>query len=234
MVERGNLPTDGLYRSYYKQIKCKNVFQVKFVLTGVIISPFLARKYSLFNYSVYLMLTTIWKKIFSFGIVKFSHYKNDCRWEVPSASGFCIEPTFGAVRGNATLYVYAHYTADYSKVNYAQAIIKCESGSCMFLRLSISRLAPKVEFISDHTNLGEIPLNLPTKVIAVLRNFDINDVTYEVDSASLTHGCDVNPPRGKIPARGIAILEVCPKKIKFDTYRVVVYIVRRRRKCKLP
>ncbi|XP_032680467.1 cilia- and flagella-associated protein 47-like [Odontomachus brunneus] len=130
------------------------------------------------------------------------------RWEVPSASGFYIEPMSGSVRGNASLHLYANYTADYAKVNCVQAILKCESGTSSSLRLSIPRFAPKVEFIGDHANLGEIPLNLPTKIIAVLRNFDINDVAYEVDSASLTRGCNVNPLRGKIPARGIAILEV--------------------------
>ncbi|EFN77824.1 Uncharacterized protein CXorf22 [Harpegnathos saltator] len=130
------------------------------------------------------------------------------KWEVPSASGFYIAPTSGAVRGNATLHVYAHYTADYARANYVQAIIKCESGSCVSLRLGVPRFAPKVEFLNDHANLGEIPLNLPSKVTAVLRNFDINDAVYEVDSASLAHGCDVNPPQGKIPARGIAVLKV--------------------------
>lgn len=123
-----------------------------------------------------------------------------------------MEPTSGVVRGNATLHAYAYYAADYTKANYVQAIVKYESGSCESLRLSVSRLAPKVEFVSDHANLGEIPLNLPTKVIAVLQNFDVNDVTYEVDSASLTHGCSVNPPRGQIPACGIAILEVRPRR----------------------
>jgi len=45
-------------------------------------------------------------------------------------------------------------------------------------------------------------------VIAVLQNFEFNEVTYEVDSASLIRGCNVNPLRGKISPRGIAILEV--------------------------
>ncbi|XP_014478927.1 PREDICTED: uncharacterized protein LOC106746645 [Dinoponera quadriceps] len=109
------------------------------------------------------------------------------RWEVPSASGFYIEPTSGAVRGDAILHVYAHYVANnHAKVNSVQAIVKCESGSCGSLRLSIPRLTPKVEFVNDHVNLGEIPLNLPTKVIAILRNFDINEVAYEVDKFNIS------------------------------------------------
>lgn len=87
--------------------------------------------------------------------------------------------------------------------------MKCESRCCASLRLIAPRFVPKVEFMSDNTNLGEIPLNLPTKVIAVLQNFEFDEVMYEVDSASLIHGCDVHPLQGKISPRGIAILEVC-------------------------
>lgn len=147
-----------------------------------------------------------------FQFFKVPDYKTGCRWEVPSVSGFYIEPISGSVSGNASLYVYAYYAADYTKVNYVQAILKCESGICTSFRLSVPRFAPKVEFLSDYSDLGEIPLNLPTKVIAVLRNFDTNDVAYEVDKATLIYGCDVNPFKGKIPARGFAILEVCSRR----------------------
>lgn len=125
-----------------------------------------------------------------------------------AVSGFCIEPKSGFVRGNATLHAYVHYESDNVRDNYAQAIMKCESGSHVSLRLSAPRFVPRVEFASDSTNLEEIPLNLPTKVVAVLQNFEFNEITYEIDSASLIRGCNVNPLRGKISARGIAILEV--------------------------
>jgi len=131
------------------------------------------------------------------------------RWEIPAMSGFYIEPKFGSVRGNATLHAYVHYEYNNMKDNSdIQAIMICESGSRVSLRLSASQFVPKVEFVNDNANLGEIPLNLPTKVIAVLQNFEFNEVTYEVDSASLIRGCNVNPLRGKISPRGIAILEV--------------------------
>lgn len=136
------------------------------------------------------------------------NYKIYYRWEIPATSGFYIEPKSGSVRGNATLHVYVHYEPDNIKDNYAQAMMKCESGSCVSLRLNAPRFVPRVEFANDSANLGEIPLNLPTKVIAVLRNFEFNEVTYEIDSASLIRGCSVNPLRGKISPRGIAILEV--------------------------
>lgn len=84
----------------------------------------------------------------------------------------------------------------------------CESGSCVSLRLNIPRFVPRVEFVNDSTNLGEIPLNLSTKVVAVLQNFEFNEMAYEIDSASLIRGCDINPLRGKISPRGIVILEV--------------------------
>ncbi|XP_077263814.1 cilia- and flagella-associated protein 47 [Temnothorax americanus] len=131
------------------------------------------------------------------------------RWEVPAASGFYIEPRSGSVRGNATLHVYVRYEhSDNARDNYAQALMRCESGSRVSLRLSVPRFVPGVEFVSDNANLGEIPLNLPTRVVAVLQNFEFNEVTYEIDSASLIRGCNVNQLRGKISPRGIAILEV--------------------------
>ncbi|KYM78570.1 Uncharacterized protein CXorf59, partial [Atta colombica] len=131
------------------------------------------------------------------------------RWEIPATSRFYIEPEFGSVRGNATLHAYVHYEYNNMKDNSnIQAMMICESGSRVSLRLSASQFVPKVEFVNDNANLGEIPLNLPTKVIAVLQNFEFNEVTYEVDSASLIRGCNVKPLRGKISPRGIAILEI--------------------------
>ncbi|TGZ55685.1 Uncharacterized protein DBV15_01392 [Temnothorax longispinosus] len=104
------------------------------------------------------------------------------RWEVPAASGFHIEPRSGSVRGNATLHVYVRYEhSDNAKDNYAQALMKCESGSRVSLRLSVPRFVPKVEFVSDNANLGEIPLNLPTRVVAVLQNFEFNEVYLTFD-----------------------------------------------------
>ncbi|XP_011873042.1 PREDICTED: uncharacterized protein LOC105564890 [Vollenhovia emeryi] len=130
------------------------------------------------------------------------------RWEVPAASKFHIEPRSGSVRGNATSHAYVYHETDNARDNYVQAALKCESGSRTSLRLSASRFVPRVEFASDHTNLGEVPLNLPTRVLVVVQNYEFNEVTYEIDSASLIRGCNVNPLRGKIAPRGIAILEV--------------------------
>lgn len=112
------------------------------------------------------------------------------------------------MRGNAALHVYARYESDNARINSVQAIMMCESGSRVSLRLTAPRFKPRVEFVSDNANLGEIPLNLPTKVIAVLQNFEFNEVTYEIDNRSLIRGCNVSPLRGKISPRGIAILEV--------------------------
>ncbi|KYN34233.1 Uncharacterized protein CXorf59 [Trachymyrmex septentrionalis] len=130
------------------------------------------------------------------------------RWEIPAMSGFYIEPKSGSVRSNATLYAYVYYEYNNMKDNYTPAILICESGNRLSLRFSAPRFVPKVGFVNDITNLGEIPLNLPTKVIAVLQNFEFTQVTYEVDSALLIRGCNVNPLRGKISPRGIAILEI--------------------------
>ncbi|XP_011691903.1 PREDICTED: uncharacterized protein LOC105452479 isoform X2 [Wasmannia auropunctata] len=130
------------------------------------------------------------------------------RWEVLATSGFHVEPRSGSVRGNSALHAYVYYEYSNARDNYAQAMMICESGSRVPLQLRAPRFAPRVEFANGNANLGEIPLNLPTKVIAVLQNFEFNEMTYEIDSESLIRGCNVNPLRGKIPPRGIAILEV--------------------------
>nr|XP_012214846.1 PREDICTED: uncharacterized protein LOC105667577 [Linepithema humile] len=134
--------------------------------------------------------------------------KTHFSWEVPTMSGFYVEPTSGVIRGNTILYVYVYYKPNDAKVTHVQAIMKCENENYVSLRFNAPRVVPKVEFMTDSASVGEIPLNLPIKVIAVLQNFEFNEVLYEVDSASLIRGCSVNPLRGKISPRGIAIFEV--------------------------
>ncbi|KAG5334446.1 CFA47 protein, partial [Acromyrmex charruanus] len=103
------------------------------------------------------------------------------RWEISAMSGFYIEPKSGSVRNNATLLSYVYYEFNNMKDNYyTQAIMICESGIRVSLRLSAPRFVPKVQFVNDIANLGEIPLHLPTKAIAILQNFEFNEVTYEV------------------------------------------------------
>lgn len=120
-----------------------------------------------------------------------------------------MEPTSGVIRGNTVLYVYVYYEPNDAKVTHVQAIMKCENESYVSLRFNAPQVKmPKVEFVTDSASLGEIPLNLPIKVIAVLQNFEFNEMLYEVDSASLIRGCSVDPLRGKISPRGIIILEV--------------------------
>jgi len=131
-------------------------------------------------------------------------------------SGFYVEPTSGVIRGNSILYVYAHHKPNDAKVTRVQAIMKCENISYVSLRFNAPRIVPRVDFMSDRASLGEIPLNLPIKVIAVLQNFEFNEVLYEVDSASLIHGCSVNPLLGKISPRGVAILEVLSPTLVID------------------
>lgn len=115
----------------------------------------------------------------------------------------------GAVRGNSVLYIYVFYEPSHTKTSYAQAVLKCESGNYTSLQIGIPRISIlNVEFVNDNADLGEISLNLPIKVIAVLQNFEFNEVAYEVDDASLIPGCNVNPLQGKISSRGIAFLEV--------------------------
>jgi len=131
-------------------------------------------------------------------------------------SGFYVEPTSGVVRGNTTLNVYVRYEPSDAKVTRVQAIMKCENENYVSLRFNAPRIVPRVEFMIDSASLGEIPLNLPTKVVAILQNFDFNEALYEVDSASLIRGCSVNPLRGKISPRGIAILEVLSSTLVID------------------
>lgn len=137
----------------------------------------------------------------------------------------------GSIRGNATLHVYVYYEPDKVKTDCIQAMMKCQGINCSSLQFSIPRIVPKVEFINDHVNLGDIPLNLPTRITAVLQNFEFNEIPYEVDSdVSLVANCNVNPLRGKISPRGIAIIEVTcfiiflnPEHVKY-VFRRFVYI----------
>lgn len=100
------------------------------------------------------------------------------------------------------------YNADFLKTSFAEMIIKCESGTFSTLRCNISSVKPKVVFVNDRTNLGDISLNLPTRVYGILLNSEFTEAFYEIDSASLIRGCEIDPPNGIIPPRGIAILKV--------------------------
>jgi len=119
-----------------------------------------------------------------------------------------VEPISGFVRGNSTLYVHTRHIVDKGKAAFTQATLRYESGTCKSLQLRVSLSQPRVEFLNTSVNLGDIPLNLPTKVIAVLRNFEFSETVYDVDNSSLIRGCKVNSLHGKISPRGIALLEV--------------------------
>lgn len=86
--------------------------------------------------------------------------------------------------------------------------MKCENSSYNTIRISIPGSTPKVSFIKDIINIGEIPLNLPTKTVAFLRNFEYVEIEFEVDSSSLVHGCIVRPLHGIMSPRAIATLEI--------------------------
>jgi len=130
------------------------------------------------------------------------------RWELPILSGFSIEPMSGFVRGNSTLYIYVRHINDRAAATSMQATLRYETGTCKSLQLKVPSSEPKVEFVNDSVDVGDISLNLPTKIIAVLQNFEFNEVIYDVDNASLIRGCSVDSLHGKISPRGITLLEV--------------------------
>jgi len=123
-------------------------------------------------------------------------------------SGFSVEPMSGYVRGNSTLYIYVRHINDRAAAASTQATLRYESGTCKSLQIRAPSSEPKAEFVNDNVDLGDIPLNLPTKVIAVLQNFEFSELIYDVDNASLIRGCSVSSLHGKISPRGIALLEV--------------------------
>lgn len=86
--------------------------------------------------------------------------------------------------------------------------MKCENSGYNTIRINIPTSMPKVSFIKDIINIGEIPLNLPTKTLAFLRNFEYVEIEFEIDSSSLVHGCIVRPLHGIMSPRAIATLEV--------------------------
>ncbi|KAK2584069.1 hypothetical protein KPH14_006516 [Odynerus spinipes] len=135
------------------------------------------------------------------------------KWSVPATSCFCMEPKYGIVRGDSILNTFVSYDADPLKVPFAEMIMKCESGTYSTLRCNLSSAVPKVAFVNDHTDLGELSLNLPSRVNAILQNSEFTEVVYEIDPTSLIHGCEINPLRGRIPPRGIVVLEAS---FKFD------------------
>lgn len=135
------------------------------------------------------------------------------RWEVPATCCFFVEPISGAVRGNASLFSYIYYKPDFTKFSSTELIIKCENSSYGTVRVSMPVQTPKVNFIKDLINVGDIPLNLPTKTVAVLRNFEYIEIEFEVDTSSLVYGCTVSPLHGVLAPRGVAIFEVNMKKL---------------------
>lgn len=114
----------------------------------------------------------------------------------------------GVVRGNSSLYTYICYNPDVTRVNCTEMIMKCEDNSYITVRLYMPTLVPKVSFLKDIIDVGEISLNLPTKTTAFLRNFEHFEVEFVIDTSSLVHGCTVEPLNGVMPPRGVAALEV--------------------------
>ncbi|XP_043492465.1 cilia- and flagella-associated protein 47-like [Polistes fuscatus] len=135
------------------------------------------------------------------------------KWKIPEVSCFSIEPKYGTIRGNSILNTFISYKADPLKSSSAEMIIKCESGTFSRLRCNFLSPIPKVTFVNDRTNLGDLSLNLPTKVHGILHNLEFTEVFYEIDCTSLIRGCEIDRLNGIIPPRGIAILEAT---LKFD------------------
>ncbi|KAI4480245.1 hypothetical protein M0804_010243 [Polistes exclamans] len=136
------------------------------------------------------------------------------KWKTPEDSCFSIEPKYGIIRGNSILNTFISYNADPLKSSSStEMILKCESGTLSRLRCNLLFTIPKVTFINDRTNLGDLSLNLPTKVHGILHNLEFTEVVYEIDSRTLIRGCEIDRLNGIIPPRGIAILEAT---FKFD------------------
>ncbi|XP_043513633.1 cilia- and flagella-associated protein 47-like [Frieseomelitta varia] len=134
--------------------------------------------------------------------------RTNFRWEVPSTCCFFVEPMSGVVRGKASLFTYIYYKPDFTRSSSTELIMKCENNSYSNLRVSLLPQTPKVNFIKNLINVGEIPLNLPTKTVAFLRNFEHIEIEFEVDASSLIHGCNVQPLHGVLAPRGIVVLEI--------------------------
>ncbi|XP_047351514.1 cilia and flagella-associated protein 47-like [Vespa velutina] len=148
------------------------------------------------------------------------------KWNIRNSSSFYIEPKYGIIRGNSILNTYVSYNTDFSKSPFAEMVIKCESGTFSTLQCNVAlSVKPKVVFVNNRTNLGDISLNLPSRAYGILFNSEFTEVFYEIDSASLIRGCEIDPPNGIIPPRGIAILEAS---FKFDVcidFTVIICII---------
>ncbi|KAK1123765.1 hypothetical protein K0M31_008460 [Melipona bicolor] len=134
--------------------------------------------------------------------------KTNFRWEVPSTCCFFVEPVSGVVRGNASLFTYIYYKPDFTRSSSTELVMKCENNSYSNLRVSLPPQTPNVNFIKNLINVGEIPLNLPTKTVAFLRSFEHIEIEFEVDASSLIHGCNVQPLHGVLAPRGIVVFEI--------------------------
>ncbi|XP_015191015.1 PREDICTED: uncharacterized protein LOC107074068 [Polistes dominula] len=146
------------------------------------------------------------------------------KWKTPEISCFSIEPKYGIIGGNSILNTFISYNADPLKPSSVEMIIKCESGTFSRLQCNLLYTIPKVTFVNDRTDLGDLSLNLPTKVHGILQNFEFTEVVYEIDSTSLIRGCEINQLNGIISPRGIAILEAT---LKFDVcidFTVTIFV----------
>ncbi|XP_035722704.1 cilia- and flagella-associated protein 47-like [Vespa mandarinia] len=148
------------------------------------------------------------------------------KWNIPNSSSFYIEPKYGIIRGNSILNTYVSYNTDFSKSPFAEMIIKCESGTFSTLQCNVVLpVKPKVVFVNNRTNLGDISLNLPSRAYGILFNSELTEVFYEIDSASLIRGCEIDPPNGIVPPRGIAILEASFKIDVCIDFNVIICII---------
>ncbi|XP_076397543.1 cilia and flagella-associated protein 47 isoform X3 [Megachile rotundata] len=134
--------------------------------------------------------------------------KTHFKWEVPATCNFFIEPHLGVIRENTSLLCYAYYKPHAVRSHNTELTLKCEGGTYLGVRLSVPTRTPRVSFIEDTINVGEIPLNLPVEVVAFLRNFDFIEAVYEVDTSSLMYGCNVLSHHGVILPRGMVALEL--------------------------
>ncbi|XP_043275188.1 cilia- and flagella-associated protein 47-like [Venturia canescens] len=150
--------------------------------------------------------------------------KTNFKWDVPTPMSYVINPIAGCVRGMRNLLVGITYEPDEVKIQSTEAIIVTEGGTYITLKLNtILPVRPAVAFLRDALNVGEVPLNVPYTTLGVIRNGEYNQVYFELDQSSQTHGLQAFPKKGFVPPRGIVPLRII---LRFDVCMEFAIVIR--------
>ncbi|KAL5265854.1 hypothetical protein ACHWQZ_G006507 [Mnemiopsis leidyi] len=129
-------------------------------------------------------------------------------WRPDKISPFAVRPSQGTVEPHSTLNCEVLYFPSVSSPLDAVFTLDVVEGNSERLNCVAEFASPSVKFVERRLGVGVLPLHVPHKVNAALKNIGHHHAFYQVLNPQPTPFCTVKPESGCIPVGGMVNLEL--------------------------